>query len=116
MIKVVEKPWGQESWFAYNEKYAGKIIDINKGCRLSEQYHNKKLETLYLISGKSHIYIEEHHGNITTKVKTLEPGDSITINPGTIHRIVALTECKFVEVSTPELDDLVRLDDDYGRV
>ncbi|MBF0274488.1 MAG: cupin [Nitrospinae bacterium] len=107
------KPWGREIWFAANENYAGKILEINKGKRYSLQYHEKKRETQYLFSGKILLTFGNSKENLTEK--TMNPGDKVDIEPGLIHRIEALEDSKIFEVSTPELNDIVKLDDDFGR-
>jgi mannose-6-phosphate isomerase len=107
--KYIQKPWGYEIWLAENEKYAGKILHINKGSRFSLQYHKIKHETLYLYSGLCNITI-----NNTTSL--MNAGDCQEIKPGTVHRVEAINESELFEISTPELDDLVRLEDDYGRI
>ncbi|HMI44081.1 MAG TPA: cupin domain-containing protein, partial [Gemmatimonadaceae bacterium] len=108
----VPKPWGHETIWAHSDRYVGKILHINAGQELSVQYHNKKDETVHLLSGE-----------ISYRVKTselledmrLRVGESFRITPGTVHQMVALTDCDVLEVSTPELDDVVRLSDKYGR-
>jgi mannose-6-phosphate isomerase len=112
-MKVVKKPWGEERWVAHNDKYAGKILIVRKGHRLSMQYHRVKHETQYVDAGRIRMEMEIK-GKRTVKI--LEPGDIIEIPPGTKHRIEALEDAKIFEVSTPELDDVVRVTDDYGRV
>jgi mannose-6-phosphate isomerase-like protein (cupin superfamily) len=107
-MKEISKPWGRELWFAANDKYAGKIIEVDEGKRLSLQYHEKKHETMYLIDGLVRIIHND-------KEVELKPGDSIEIKPGDRHRVRAVVRSRIVEVSTPELDDVVRLEDDYGR-
>lgn len=112
-IQIKEKPWGREIWFANNKYYAGKILEIKKGHRLSLQYHEKKIETLYVFSGKAKfVYGKDQKG---LKTKTFNPGDKIDILPYTIHRVEALKNTKIFEVSTPHLTDVIKLSDDYGR-
>lgn len=107
------KPWGREIWFAANESYAGKILEVNKGKRYSLQYHERKRETQYLFSGKILLTYGTERENLIEK--TMNPGDKIDIEPGMIHRVEALEDSKIFEVSTSELDDVVKLDDDFGR-
>jgi quercetin dioxygenase-like cupin family protein len=107
-----EKPWGFELLFAQTPNYAGKLIFIKKGHRLSLQYHQKKDETMYLYQGKMRLEIEDG-GKMAPK--TFEPGQSIRIPPHTRHRLKAIEDTTLFEVSTPDLDDVVRLEDDYGR-
>ena len=111
-VVKVPKPWGHETIWAHSDRYVGKILHINAGQELSVQYHNKKDETVHLLSGE-----------ISYRVKTdeqledmrLRVGESFRITPGTVHQMVAVTDCDVLEVSTPELDDVVRLSDKYGR-
>ena len=111
-MKIVNKPWGEERWLAHTDKYAGKIIIVKKGHRLSMQYHNVKHETQYIDAGRVMVEIEKEGKR---EVKILGPGEILEIPPGTKHRIEALEDAKIFEVSTPELDDVVRISDDYGR-
>ena len=106
---IVEKPWGKEIWIAHNDKYAGKILNVNAGCKLSLQYHKKKMETFYIDKGIGFLTL----GDRTIQVN---PGEYYDIKPETIHRFEAKYDCRIIEFSTPELDDVVRVEDDYGRV
>jgi mannose-6-phosphate isomerase-like protein (cupin superfamily) len=108
-----EKPWGYELLFAHTTKYAGKVIFVKKGHRLSFQYHEKKDEAIYMYEGKCLLEIQTENGDMMSKV--FNPGESILIPPLTRHRLEALEDTTFIEVSTPELEDVVRLQDDYGR-
>ncbi|MBU1446573.1 cupin domain-containing protein [Patescibacteria group bacterium] len=112
--KIKLKPWGREIWFAQTEDYAGKILEVKEGHRLSMQYHEEKEETQHVFSGK----IEMTYGKDKFNLKTviLVPGDTFHIAPYTIHRVKALENSKIFEVSTPHLNDIVKLSDDYGRV
>jgi quercetin dioxygenase-like cupin family protein len=112
IVTRVEKPWGYELHWAKTERYVGKILHINAGHALSLQYHKKKEETIYLYSGKLLYEID-----VDGKLKKIEmkPGDSIHVVPNTIHRMTAIEDCDVLEASTPELDDVVRLEDRYGR-
>lgn len=112
--KKVEKPWGYELWWAHTDKYVGKILHINKGQSLSYQYHEIKDEALFLYSGAMILEIEEVGGE--REEIELSPGDSIRIKPYTKHRMRALEDCEVFEVSTPEVEDIIRLEDRYGRV
>lgn len=113
-MKIVEKPWGKEVWFAYdNGRYAGKVLHINKGHRLSLQYHEKKHETLYVESGVLNLVLENDNGELQDNL--LKAGGCMMIPTGRRHRMEAVEDCKLFEVSSPELDDVVRLQDDYGR-
>jgi mannose-6-phosphate isomerase len=112
-VKIKEKPWGREIWFADMAGYAGKILEVKKGSRLSLQYHEKKTETQYLASGRVKLTIGTDKNDLRDLV--LNPGDKYDIFPYTIHRIEALEDSSIFEVSTSELEDVVRLADDYGR-
>jgi len=112
-IKFKKKPWGREVWFAQNDHYAGKILEVKKGHRLSLQYHEKKIETQYVYKGQVKIVFGDSVNKLQEKV--LHAGEKFEIIPPTIHRIEALEDSEIFEVSTPELDDIVKLQDDYGR-
>lgn len=108
------KPWGWELLYALTEDYAGKIIFVKEGHRLSLQYHRKKEETMHLFSGS--IVFETGDSPSGMKRSVIRPGQSIHLPPNTLHRIKANQDSVILEVSTPELDDVTRLDDDYGRM
>ncbi|MBT4916975.1 cupin [Candidatus Peregrinibacteria bacterium] len=112
-VEIKLKPWGREIWFAHNDKYAGKILEVTKGHRYSLQYHEKKQETQYLYSGKVKFIYGTEEDNLQEKI--LNPGDKVDVDPYTIHRVEALEDSQIFEVSSPELDDVIKLDDDYGR-
>ncbi len=112
-MKKVEKPWGYEIIYAENESYVGKILHVLKGEMLSLQYHQFKDETLYLLSGLVELLVDEG-GEL--KKTVMKPGDTYRIKPKTKHRITGLEESDILEVSTPEVHDVVRLEDKYGRV
>ena len=109
----VEKPWGYELLYAHTDAYVGKILHIEAGHRLSLQYHRMKDETIYLMRGLLELEVEK--GGRMVRLQ-MNPGESYHIPPGTKHRMKALRNCDILEVSTPQLDDVVRLEDDYGRV
>lgn len=109
----VEKPWGHELIWAEGTRYAGKLLHIERGCQLSFQYHRCKEETIYLLSGA--LALEVATGDEERQQIQLAPGDSYHIPPGLRHRMTAVEDCVVLEVSTPELDDVVRLEDRYGR-
>jgi mannose-6-phosphate isomerase len=111
-VKRVEKPWGYEIWWAKTDRYVGKILHVNAGHALSLQYHNIKDETIYLYSGKL-LYEIEVEGVLTKR--EMKPGDTHHVSPKTVHRMTAIEDSDVFEVSTPELDDVVRLEDRYGR-
>jgi mannose-6-phosphate isomerase len=111
-MRRVPKPWGHELVFAETERYAGKILHIDAGHRLSLQYHERKDETLYVLSGQVYLFVEVE--GVMRELK-LQPGESYRIRPGVRHRLRAEAVCELVEVSSPELSDVVRLEDAYGR-
>jgi len=107
--EIVYKPWGFEAIWARNTKYVGKILHINAGHRLSLQYHEVKDETIYVLEGT--LNLEVNYDKLT-----MQPGESYRIKPTVVHRFGAgSADVKLVEVSTPELSDVVRVEDDYGR-
>ncbi len=109
----VAKPWGYEIWFAHTEKYVGKIIHVNAGQQLSLQYHVHKDETLFCLNGRA-ILVYEKDGILVEEI--FEIGKSFHVLPGTKHRLKAGSEsCDMLEASTSEVDDVIRLQDDYGR-
>jgi len=111
----VDKPWGYELRWALNEKYIGKILRIEPGQKLSRQYHNQKDETIYVLEGKLVLELGPSTPNQVRVI--MNAGTYRRIMPGTIHRFAAPSDgCTLIEVSTPELDDVVRLEDEYGRV
>ena len=110
--RKTEKPWGYELLFALTPKYAGKVIFVKKGHRLSLQYHEKKDETLYIYEGKALLDVEESGHLVSREVHA---GESIPVPPFTKHRLEAVEDTTFLEASTPELEDVVRVEDDYGR-
>jgi mannose-6-phosphate isomerase len=118
-ITKVEKPWGYELHWAKTGRYVGKVIHVNAGHALSLQYHNEKDETIFLWSGRMLFEIAQGHegrapeGELTRR--EMQPGEAIHIVPKTVHRMTAITDCEIFEVSTPELHDVVRLQDRYGR-
>jgi mannose-6-phosphate isomerase-like protein (cupin superfamily) len=111
MPKRIEKPWGHEIWFAHTDRYAGKIIHVTAGHKLSLQYHDNKDETSHLIKGRMKLY--QGPDNVAEII--IEVGTTWRNTPGTVHTVEAIEDSAFFEVSTPELDDVVRLEDQYGR-
>jgi mannose-6-phosphate isomerase len=109
----VQKPWGYELWWALTDDYAGKILSVERGHRLSLQFHEQKDETAYLLSGRLLLMKGPSEDDLTTT--ELGPGDTWRNVPGDVHTIEALEDCTVLEVSTPEVDDVVRLSDRYGR-
>ena len=115
MFEKIAKPWGHEVIWAKTPRYMGKILVINKGHRLSLQYHEKKDESILLAKGLMELEVEGDGLGPGRQKIVLKPGDSYHIPPRLKHRMTALEDCEVIEVSTPELDDVVRLEDDYDR-
>lgn len=113
-MKIVEKPWGREIWVAHTDHYALKIIEIKQGCRSSLQYHVQKHEHIYVDQGVLQMEWENEHGEM--EVRVLRPGEVIECQPGRKHRSTPLEDVRLIEVSTPQLDDVVRIEDDYHRL
>jgi quercetin dioxygenase-like cupin family protein len=111
-MQRVDKPWGYEIIWAKTDKYVGKILKIYPNCKLSLQYHERKTETIYVSKGVLELHLED-------KVVHLQEGESYHIPVNTVHRFACSNDSwgvELIEVSTPELDDVIRLQDDYGRV
>ena len=111
-VLTVPKPWGHEIIWAHTDRYVGKILHVNAGQALSVQYHNHKDETIHLLSGEL-IYRVKLGDDL--KDVALKRGESFRITPNTVHQMEAVTDCEILEASTSELDDVVRLQDRYGR-
>lgn len=109
----VEKPWGWELWIALTDSYVGKILHIKSGESLSLQYHKIKDESIFVLNGTLKVDIRE---NGELKEIFLKEGDCLRIPPLTVHRFKSDKDCDIIEVSTPHLEDVVRLDDKYGRI
>ncbi len=114
MRRRVEKRWGYELIWAEGAGYVGKILHVRKGEILSLQYHQRKDETLYLLRGDIRLEVGRDRSDL--REVRLEPGDRIRIRPGTVHRLAAEEDSDVLEASTAELDDIVRLEDRYGRI
>jgi mannose-6-phosphate isomerase len=108
----VDKPWGHELWWGFTDRYVGKLLHIRAGHRLSLQYHERKDETVHLWSGELVLALDDGDG---LREHRMGPGESCHIRPGVHHRMIAVTDCDVLEVSTPEVEDVVRLEDSYGR-
>jgi mannose-6-phosphate isomerase len=108
----VEKPWGYELRFVRTDRYAGKVLFVRRGHQLSLQYHRRKDEAFLVHEGKIELVLGQGEGQ---RVVPLGPGEAWRLTPGTVHRFRALTDCLLFEVSTPELEDVVRIEDDFGR-
>lgn len=113
MGKIIEKPWGSEDVIEINESYMLKKLFMKKGHRCSLQYHEHKKETIYVLTGQLRILCGESKDLLEAKMYTV--GECITIGPNIIHRMEAVEDCEYLEASTPEMDDVIRLSDDYQR-
>jgi mannose-6-phosphate isomerase-like protein (cupin superfamily) len=109
----VPKPWGHETIWARTDRYAGKILHVRAGESLSLQYHRRKEETMRVLAGTVTLEVAAERGE--PQRLRLGPGEGFHLPPGTRHRLTALEDADILEVSTPELDDVVRLEDKYGR-
>jgi mannose-6-phosphate isomerase-like protein (cupin superfamily) len=109
----VDKPWGHELIWAHTDHYVGKILVIEAGRRLSLQRHEIKDETILVMAGRLRLFLEDDDGVV--RASELGPGEFRRVKTGRIHRYEAIERCELIEVSTPELDDVVRLEDDFGR-
>jgi mannose-6-phosphate isomerase-like protein (cupin superfamily) len=109
----VEKPWGHELIWAETDRYVGKILHVKAGHALSLQYHERKDETIHLLSGAMRFFVGPS-AEALAEIELVE-GQSYRITPGTVHRMEAVTDIDILEASTPDLDDVVRLEDRYGR-
>ena len=113
-MQVIEKPWGKEEVVEINERYMMKKLTMWANHRCSLQYHNVKRETIYVLSGKLRIYMGPAQEKLDSRL--FGPGDTITLAPGVVHRMEAVEDSTYLEASTPEMDDVVRILDDYKRV
>ena len=111
--EIVEKPWGTEKWIDCNEYYAVRELLVKKGHAVSLQYHEKKIETLYVLEGRAVYTTQDDEGNLVERI--VGPGEIMKNYPYVIHRQRALEDFRFIEVSTPQLDDIIRVQDDYNR-
>jgi mannose-6-phosphate isomerase-like protein (cupin superfamily) len=110
----VEKPWGHELIWAKTEEYAGKLLLVRAGQSLSLQFHREKDESWYVLEGKAELELGEA-GQAVLQSEVVGPGAAFRFRPGTVHRVTALEDTTILEVSTPQLDDIIRLEDSYGR-
>jgi len=116
-MKVVDKPWGKEEWLEVNDNYTVKRISVLQGHQCSLQYHEIKKETMFVLEGILNLYIEYPWDKGRHTIHKLHPGQYFTINPGVIHRSIGVEgDVVFLESSTSELDDVIRIEDDYKRV
>lgn len=104
----VEKPWGREIWWAVTDRYVGKILEVRAGQALSLQYHRYKLESMFFRRGRGRLVLGDREYPVGD-------GSAVTVPPGTLHRIIAESDLEIFEVSTPEVEDVVRVEDAYGR-
>jgi len=111
----VEKPWGHELVFALTDDYCGKVLFVRAGQALSLQYHEVKDEAWYVQSGRATLELGTFGDASSFHVVEIAPGDGFRFRPGTVHRVTAIEDTTVLEVSTPHLDDVVRLEDLYGR-
>lgn len=109
----VPKPWGHELIWAHTDRYVGKVLVIEAGRRLSLQKHEVKDEAIYVLSGRLLLLLEDDEGVLRSE--EIGPGAHRRVQTGRIHRYEAIERCELMEVSTPELDDVIRLEDDFGR-
>ncbi len=107
------KPWGHELIWAHTDKYVGKILVIEAGRRLSLQKHAQKDEAIYVLAGRLRLFLEDDDGVV--QVEEIGPGSHRRVRTGRVHRYEAIDRCELMEVSTPELDDVIRIEDDFGR-
>jgi len=112
-LSKVVKPWGSEELLASTDRYALKLIRVQKGSRPSLQFHRWKSESLFLLSGK--LGVEMGESKDALAAGEILPGECLDVPRGRVHRVAALEDSVIIEVSTPELDDVVRIEDDYGR-
>jgi mannose-6-phosphate isomerase-like protein (cupin superfamily) len=113
-VRRVEKPWGYELIWALTDVYCGKVLFVKAGASLSLQFHKEKDESWYIQSGRAKLEL----GNVGQTVldeEVIGPGAAFHYEPGTVHRVTAVEDTTILEVSTPHLDDIVRLEDRYGR-
>lgn len=109
----INKPWGSEEVIEINDRYMVKKLTMLRGHRCSLQFHNHKKETIYILSGKLRIYIGQSKDQLSEKI--YGPHETITLAPGIVHRMEGVEDCVYLEASTPEMDDVVRISDDYER-
>ncbi len=110
----VDKPWGSELIWALSEEYCGKILTVDEGEALSLQYHEVKDESWYVLEGRATLELGTTDADLESS--ELNVGDALRFKPGTRHRVTAIERFRILEVSTPQLDDVVRVEDRYGRV
>jgi mannose-6-phosphate isomerase len=109
----VDKPWGHEMIWAHTDRYVGKLLTIETGKRLSLQHHEVKDEWIHVLSGRLRLFLQDDSGEVVTR--ELRAGEGAHVGVRRIHRYEAIETCTLIEVSTPELNDVVRIEDDFGR-
>lgn len=112
-MKIVNKPWGKEIWIELNDRYCYKRIYIKAGFKTSFQYHKRKMETNYIIAGKAEVWLDNDKGELEKRIMGTD--ESFTVTPLKKHRVIAITDIILQEVSTPEVDDVIRIEDDTKR-
>ena len=112
-VRTVPKPWGHERIWALTDRYCGKVLVIETGKRLSLQYHEQKDESILVLSGRLLLHLADEDG--TVRARELGPGEACRVPVGVVHRYEAIERVELLEVSTPELEDVVRIEDDFGR-
>ena len=112
-MKIIDKPWGKEELLEINDHYMVKKLTMWKGHRCSLQYHKQKKETIYVLSGQLKIYSGPAENELIVKI--YGPNEIITLPPGTVHRMEGVEDCVYLEASTPQIEDVVRIQDDYNR-
>ena len=112
-MKIIDKPWGKEELLEINDHYMVKKLTMRKGHRCSLQYHKQKKETIYVLSGQLKIYSGPAENELIVKI--YGPNEIITLPPGTVHRMEGVEDCVYLEASTPQIEDVVRIQDDYNR-
>ena len=111
--KIIKKPWGSEELILLNKKYCLKKLKMKKGHRCSLQYHNKKHETIYVLKGSLKIYLGKNKNKLRSRI--YKKDQTLVLPPKMVHRMEAITNSVYLEASTPQLKDVVRLSDDYNR-
>ncbi len=112
-MEIIDKPWGREELLEHNDRYVVKKLVMNAGHKCSIQYHEKKMETVYVLKGSLKLFVGKDIDNLEEKI--LSPGEYLTLEPYVVHRMEAVEDSEYLEASTPELEDVVRLKDEYGR-
>ena len=112
-MRKLNKPWGEERWLELNDKYCYKRLFVKAGHKLSLQYHKQKVETNFIVEGEAEVWLGKENGEIE-KIK-MSAGEFYTVPSMQIHRVIAITNIVLLEVSSPEVDDIIRIEDETGR-